>query len=52
MNETLLKRFYQDEHTREALREFQVALLQEQAIEDTFKHGGENAKAIQQAKKL
>lgn len=52
MNKDLLQLFYQDEHTRNAVKQFQVALLEEMAVKDTFDNGGENAKAIQQAKKL
>ena len=52
MKQELLQLFWQDENTREAVKAFQVALLEEMAVKDTFDKGGENAQAIQQAKKL
>lgn len=48
----LLERFYQDEHTRKALKAFQVALLEEMAIKDVFEKGGSNGEAIKEAKTL
>jgi hypothetical protein len=46
----LLKRFYDDENTREVFREFQIAVLEEQAVEAVF--GGKDVTGFAEAKKV
>jgi hypothetical protein len=46
----LLKRFYQDEHTRNAVKEFLVQCLKEKAVELAF--GGRSTAEIKQASEV
>lgn len=50
MNKDLLQLFWQDEHTREAVKAFQIAMLEEDAIKRTF--AGDDVKGLLEAKKL
>ena len=52
MTPDLLALFHQDEPTRNAVKEFQLAVLDEMVLEDCYNKGGENAKALQQTKRL
>lgn len=52
MTNDLLEMFYKDEHTREAVKQFQVSLLEKMAIENVFQEGGKDGEAIRQAKDL
>lgn len=52
MSPDLLSLFYQDEPTRKAVKEFQLAVLDEMVLEDCYNKGGENGKALQQTKRL
>lgn len=52
MNKQLLERFWNDEHTKEAVRAFQIAILNEMIIEDCYNTGSEMGKAHKQTKEL
>jgi predicted transcriptional regulator len=46
----LLKSFFDDENTREAFKAFQIAVLEEQAVEAVF--SGKDVKGFAEAKKV
>ena len=50
MNKDLLQLFWQDEHTREAVKAFQIAMLEETAVKLTF--AGDDVSGLPEAKKL
>lgn len=50
MNKDLLQLFWQDEHTRDAVKAFQIAMLEEDAIKRVFKE--EDVSGLPEAKKL
>lgn len=52
MNKNTLEYFYNDEHTREDFKAFQLAVLDEMVLKDCYNNGGDNAKALQHTKKL
>jgi len=50
MNKDLLQLFWQDEHTREEVKAFQIAMLEEEAVRRTFEQ--EDVQGLPEAKKL
>lgn len=52
MEQKRLAYFYQDEMMRKDFEAFQLAVLDEMVLEDCYNSGGENAKSLQQTKKL
>ena len=52
MKPNLLERFWNDDAMREAVRDFQIAVLNEMIIEDCYNTGSESGKAHKQTKEL